>query len=168
MQRTAIALILTLLVFCQVGSVWTLFSTAIWLHKQNKAVRLADQSRWEEFSLSKTQFESWLQGDDEIEINNKLYDIVSIDQTKDQVIIIAVADHAENKMKRTLSCLQKDQSGWSQLAKRAQEFSFSNFRPEKTLRFSFVKGLPQKEYYQFAENLLCKGLQKLPDQPPSF
>jgi hypothetical protein len=71
MHRKALAIILTLLVFCQVGAVWTLFSTAIWLHKQNKEARLAEQSRWEEFSISETQFESWLEGDDEIEINNK-------------------------------------------------------------------------------------------------
>jgi hypothetical protein len=167
MQRTVIALILTLLVFCQVGSVWTLFSTAIWLHKQNKAVRLADQSLWEEFSLSNTQFESWLAGDDEIEINNKLYDIVSIDQTRDRVIIIAVADHAENKMKRTLSGLQDEESGWSQLAKRTQEFSASVFRPEMTLQISRPAGTLSQIYFHFVDNQLCEGLQRLPEQPPT-
>jgi hypothetical protein len=167
MQRKVLALILTLLVFCQVGSVWTLFSTAIWLHKKNKAIRLADQSRWEEFSLSKTQFESWLEGDDEIEINNKLYDIVSIDQTRDQVIIIAVADHAENKMKRTLSGLQDEDSGWSQLAKRTQEFSSSVFRPEKALHIPKAASISPEIYFHFADNRLCKGLRFLPDQPPT-
>jgi hypothetical protein len=167
MQRTVIALILTLLVFCQVGSVWTLFSTAIWLHKQNKAVRLADQSRWEEFSLSNTQYESWLEGDDEIEINDKLYDIVSINQTRDRVIIIAVADHAENKMKRTLSGLQEEESGWSQLAKRTQEFSTSVFRPEKTLHIQRTATILPKIHFHFSDNRLCKGLQYLPEQPPT-
>jgi hypothetical protein len=167
MHRKALAIILTLLVFCQVGAVWTLFSTAIWLHKQNKEARLADQSRWEEFSISETQFESWLEGDDEIEINNKLYDIVSIDRMGAQVNIVAVADHAENKMKRTLSGLQHEESGWSQLAKHAQEYSTSFFRPENTLQISRPVGIVPQIYFHFVDNQLCEGLRRLAEQPPT-
>jgi hypothetical protein len=167
MFRQTIALVLTLLVVCQIGAVWTIFSTAIWIHQQNKAVRLSDQSRWEQFSLTAQQFESQLEGESEIEINDQLYDVVAIERVGAQVNIIAVADDAENKMRQTLIGLQKEETGWSQLAKRAQAFSFSAFYPEKSLEVFQQTSELQTVYFQYHDNHLCRGLQRLPEIPPA-
>ena len=167
MPRKAISITLLFLVLCHVGATWTIFSAALWIHKQNKELRLSDETRWEKFSLSAAVFESSLIEENEIEIDNQLFDIVSIERHGDSISVIAVADHAENKMRRTLSGLQSEKTGWSQLAKQAQSFAFSVFQPEKTLRISLRGNVLCSVFFQMQENNACQGEPTVLDQPPS-
>ena len=156
-----------ILVIGQIGAAWTVFSTAIWIHQQNKQARLSDKGKWEEFVLSSAEFESRLIEDDEIELDAKLYDIVFVQRVGSQVIITAVADHAENKMKKTLDGLQQEETGWSELAKCAQAFSMSIFCPEKTLQVNIPPSTAAVTYFTFAANNFFKGIFCIPDQPPA-
>lgn len=167
MLRKAISITLLFLILYHVISTWTIFSAALWLHKQNKELRLSDKTRWEEFALSLAVFESSLIEEDEIEIGDQLFDIVSIERNGEFINVIAVADYAENKMRRTLSGLQSEKTGWSQLAKQGQSFAFSVFQPEKTLRISSQANVSCSAFFHMQENNLCKGERTVLDQPPS-
>ena len=167
MLRKAISITLLFLVLCHVVSTWTIFSAALWIHKQNKEFRLSDKTRWKEFSLSAAIFESSLIEEDEIEIDDQLFDIVSIERNGEFINVIAVADYAENKMRRTLSGLQREKTGWSQLAKQGQSFAFSVFQPEKTLRIYSQANVSCCDFFNMPENNLCKGEGTVLDQPPS-
>jgi len=167
MLRKIAAPFLIVLVVCQVGAAWTVFSTAIWIHKQTKESRLADKEKWEEFVLTRDEFDASLLDENEIEIKGLLYDIVTFQELDGMVTITAVADHAENKMKRTLSGLQKEDTGWSEVAKRVQSFSLAVYHPEQTLRF-YAPHLPSDESYtSFPKYDLSEGFLLKKDQPPT-
>jgi len=168
MPRKALSIILLAIIFGHLGAMWTLYSAAIWLHKQNKEARLSDKSRWEEVTLSSAAFEAGMVEKDEIEIENQLYDIVSIYRDGETIKLVVVADHAENKMKRTLGGLQKEKTGWSNLAKQAQSFALSLFHPESTLRISSKRLVLEPVYFHSQENLICEGSYTVPDQPPAI
>jgi hypothetical protein len=106
--------------------------------------------------------------EDEIEIDNQLFDIVWVHQEGESIKLILVADHAENKMKRTLSGLQKEKTGWSQFAQLAQSYAFSLFHPESTLIISRERFALERVYFNAQENLICKGNQNVPEQPPAI
>ena len=167
MPRKGISITLLFLVLCHVGATWTIFSAALWIHKQNKEFRLSDETRWEKFSLSAAVFESSLIEENEIEIDNQVFDIISIERNGDSISVLAVADHAENKMRRTLNGFQSEKTGWSQLARQAQLFAFSPFQPEKTLRISLRGNVLCSVFFQIQENNACKGKPTVLDQPPS-
>jgi hypothetical protein len=155
------------LVICHIGAAWTLFSTAIWVHKQNKQSRLADKERWVEFILTAYEFDSQLVEEDEIEIEGQLYDIVSSQKSNGMVTITAVADQAENKMKRTLSGLQKEETGWSEVAKRAQLFSMAVFHPEKNLQFFPYTYNLRASFFHYPDNNFSEGFPGTQYQPPA-
>jgi hypothetical protein len=167
MLRKIAAPLLIALVICQIGAAWTVFSTAIWIHKQNKQARLADKKKWEEFQLTALEFEASLVDESEIEIKGQLYDIVTSQELDGIVKITAVADRAENKMKRTLSGLQKEDSGWSEVAKQVQSFSAAVYRPAQTL-FFWASNFPTDTcYIHYPEVNNSKGFPKNIDQPPT-
>jgi hypothetical protein len=167
MRRKALSLILLAIVVSHLGAAWTLYSAALWLHKQNKELRLSDTTRWVEMTLSTNVFEESLVEEDEIEIDNQLFDIVSSYRDGDTIKLIAVADHAENKIRRTLSGLQNEKTGWSQLAKQAQSFAFSFFQPEKTLSVSLPDNVSCRAFFNNQKNNLLKGEPTILEQPPS-
>ena len=168
MHRKALSIILLAIVIGHLGAMWAIYSTAIWLHKQTKEARLADKTRWEEISLSSAAFEASLVEKDEIEIENQLYDIVTFYRDGETIKLVVVADHAENKMKRTLGGLQKEKTGWSHLAKQAQSFALSIFHPESTLRISSKICVLEPVYFHSQEYLICEGNYSVPDQPPAI
>jgi hypothetical protein len=168
MLRKTLGPVMIVLVICQIGAAWTLFSTAIWIHKQNKQSRLADKGRWEQFIMTTYEFESTLIEECEIEIKGQLYDIVSSEISDGMVTITAVADHAENKMKRTLRGLQKEETGWSEVAKKAQLFSMAVFHPEKNLQFFGHTFLITTEYFHYPDNNFSEGFLGRQVQPPTL
>jgi hypothetical protein len=159
--------LLALLLICQIGAVWSVFSTAMWLHKQHKQSRLADKSQWVGFTFSTSELESRLIEEDEFEIDGILYDIVSIRPFESGVEVTAVSDHAENKMKRTLHNLQNEKTGWSELAKLAQSFSYSVFRPEQGLRIAMPVFKIEITYFNYPDNNCHRGLPRIPELPPA-
>ena len=167
-RMQSLAYLLIILVLYQVGAAWTIYSAAIWIHKKNKEFRLSDTSRWETFSLSQTEYEALLIEEDEIEMNGKLYDIVTRKQCANRIEIVVVADQAENKMKRTLKALQNEGTGWSELTKRAQAFGMSVFSPEKSLNVDirpFV--INTVSYFTYSEDNFQKGVLGVLEQPPA-
>jgi hypothetical protein len=157
-----------ILMICQIGAAWTVFSTALWIHKQNKQARLSDEGHWEEFVISVADFESNLIEDDEIELDGMMYDIVFTEHVNGMIVLTAVADQAENKMKRTLNALQKEETGWSELTKRAQAFGMTVFCPEKSLKLDIRPFLiTALSYFSYTENSFQKGIISILEEPPA-
>ena len=167
-RKLSLAYLLIILVLYQIGAAWTIYSAAIWIHKENKEFRLSDTSRWETFSLSQTEYEALLIEEDEIQMNGKLYDIVTRKHCANRIEIVVVADHAENKMKRTLKALQKDETGWSEFTKRAQAFGMSVFSPEKSLSVDIrLFTITTLTYFTYSEDNFQKGILGVLEQPPA-
>ncbi len=136
MQVRGIAAILTLLVLSQIGGAWMVYTTALLVHKQNKESRLLDISKRVQIALSLSEYQSSLVEEGEIFFENRLYDVVSVLKNGENVLVIAVPDHAENKLKRTLNGLQNETTGWSEFANLATAFSITTFIQEPTLTFN--------------------------------
>jgi hypothetical protein len=128
-QRITSSLLVALVV-CQIGGTWMVYSTALWLHKQKKELRLADSSKWTILELTYSEFSDALVEKGELRVNEALFDIVSYQLNGDIVCIVAVPDATENKLRNTLDGLQNDDTGWSHLAKQAQAFSMTPFITE--------------------------------------
>jgi hypothetical protein len=122
-----LALLLTLCILSQVGGIWVLYTTAIAVHKQNKELRMSDQSKWIARVFSLDSFHALLEGEDELVIDGVMFDIVSATEHNSLVTAILVEDRAENKLKNTLSGIQKSHSGWSETARMAVSFGISPY-----------------------------------------
>jgi len=133
MHRKSIAAILVLLVLGQIGGAWMIYTTALWVHKTNRESRLLDVSKRVLFELPASEYRAAIVEEGEIVIQNRLYDVVSVAENGETVLIVAIPDQAENKMKRTLSGLQNETTGWSQLSKLASAFSMTVFIQESIL-----------------------------------
>jgi hypothetical protein len=138
MHVRSIAAILTLLVLSQIGGAWMVYTTALLVHKQNKESRLSDESKRVQIALPLSEYQSALVEEGEILFENRLYDVVSVLEIGEHVLITAVPDHAENKLKRTLSGLQNETTGWSEFANLASAFSITTFIQEPTLTFNSI------------------------------
>jgi hypothetical protein len=68
------------------------------------------------------------------------------------VIVLAIPDHAENKMKRTLNGLQNETTGWSQLSKLASSFSLTVFVQETILVLESTLIKPNIRHSYFYSN----------------
>lgn len=167
MFRKCAAYLMTILVISQIGAAWTVFSTARWIHKQNKQARLSDKSHWEEFHLSHAEYEASIVEEGEIEIQGQLYDVVSTRMQNGRYSITAVADNAENKLNKTLNGLHSDSTGWSEIAKQAQLFSTALFLPEKNLRLLNPNFALNISYFQISNNGFNKGFLRTQEQPPA-
>jgi hypothetical protein len=166
MRLKYVAILLSILVVCQIGAAWTIYSTAIWLHKQSKQSRISDVNKWEHFRLSASDFETWKIEDDEIEIEHILYDIVFIEESGNDVEIFAVADEKENKMKRTLNGLQNESSGWSEFTNLAQAFSLTFYETETAVQLPATYFESKTVYFSRYHERLCRGINRNPMQPP--
>lgn len=133
MQTRGTAAMLILLVLSQIGGAWMVYTTALWVHKTNRETRLLDISKRVQFELTIAEYQEALVEEGEIIIQNRLYDVVSVSENGENVIVLAIPDHAENKMKRTLNGLQNETTGWSQLSKLASSFSMTVFVQETIL-----------------------------------
>jgi hypothetical protein len=118
--------------------------------------------------ISVADFESNLIEDDEIELDGMMYDIVFTEHVNGMIVLTAVADQAENKMKRTLNALQKEETGWSELTKRAQAFGMTVFCPEKSLKLDIRPFLiTALSYFSYTENSFQKGIISILEEPPA-
>jgi|GEM_PF-5421480 len=133
MQVRGIAAILIALVLSQIGGAWMVYTTALLVHKQSRESRLLDVSKRVQIALPVAEYQSAVIEEGEILFENRLYDVVSVSENGENVIVIAVPDHAENKLKRTLNGLQRECTGWSELANLASAFSITSFVQEPIL-----------------------------------
>jgi cell division protein FtsL len=139
MNLRALTVLLIALILAQLGGVWMVYSTALVIHKQNKEHRLADQSKWQTFELSPEAIKLQLVKDDEIIIDGQLYDIVQISYQPTVVHVVATPDKAENKLKNSLSRLQSECGGWSDIANRVQTFAATSYIPAQINCFCAIK-----------------------------
>jgi hypothetical protein len=109
------------------------YTTALWVHKTNRESRLLQASKRVQFVLTASEYRAALVEEEEVVIHNRMYDVVSVSENCENVIVIAVPDDAENKLKRTLNELQKESTGWSELANLASAFSITSFIQEPIL-----------------------------------
>ena len=158
MNLRALTVLLIALILAQLGGVWMVYSTALVIHKQNKEHRLADQSKWQTFELSPEAIKLQLVKDDEIIIDGQLYDIVQISYQPTVVHVVATPDKAENKLKNSLSRLQSECGGWSDIAKRVQAFAAISYVPSQVLRLcpieQFETSLEHQAHYRFGNSYL--------------
>ena len=139
MKLRAIIILMIALILAQLGGVWMVYSTALAIHKQNKEHRMADQSKWQTFELSLDAFEHQRVEDDEIMIDGQIHDIVKISYQPTLVRVVAIPDKAENKLKNSLSRLQSECCGWSDIAKRVQTFAATSYIPSQINCFCAIK-----------------------------
>lgn len=115
------------LMLTQVAGMWFIYTTALFLHQELKAIRLSDCGKWEELNLTQDEFERSVKEEEELIVDGVFYDLVSVQHTPEGIRAIAVRDTGENKLQATLDSIQHDTNGWSALAHLAFEFSFSPF-----------------------------------------
>jgi hypothetical protein len=168
MQVRGIAAILTLLVLSQIGGAWMVYTTALLVHKQNKESRLLDVSKRVQIALSVTEYQSALVEEGEILFENRLYDVVSVLEIGEHVLITAVPDHAENKLKRTLSGLQNETTGWSKLANLASAFSMTVFIQEMILVIERMVIQPTIQHSYFYSNSRDQLNPSAIERPPAI
>jgi hypothetical protein len=126
------ALILSICLFSQIGGIWMVYTAAIVIHKQNKELRISDSSKWITRVLSHEQFYAFREGQDELMIDGVMFDIVSVAEHGSIVTAVMVEDGAENKLKNTLTGIQRSNHGWSETAKMAASFGLSPYLPANT------------------------------------
>jgi hypothetical protein len=164
-----IALLLTLCILSQVGGIWVLYTTAIAVHKQNKELRMSDQSKWITRVFSIEGFHAHLEGEDELVIDGVIFDIVSATEHDSRVSATLVEDHAENKLKNTLSGIQKSNNGWSETAQMAVSFGISPYvmpvQPEMAEHFNPSTEI---EHASFFPVLPMTNVLRSIDHPPSL
>jgi hypothetical protein len=152
MQTRGTAAILILLVLSQIGGAWMVYTTALWVHKTNRDTRLLDTSKRVQLELTVAEYREALVEEGEIVIQNRLFDVVSVSENGENVIVLAIPDHAENKMKRTLNGLQNETTGWSQLSKLASSFSLTVFVQETILVLESTLIQPNIRHSYFYSN----------------
>lgn len=167
MFRRAISVILIFVVIAQIGAMWAVLTSALWVHKQTKEMRMSNSSLWVRFNFSDSEWKEFGSEKDEIEIEGKLYDIVSIIRADDVVEIIAVADHAEEDLKRNLSGLNSKAPDFSNLARLACSFSLTPYHVEETFQFAFLHYPIETSHCDIPAECICKGIYPNPEQPPA-
>lgn len=167
MHRRIVSYILAILIVSQIGGVWVVYTTAIWLHKQNKNARLADQSKWQHFELSPAAFESFRLEEDEVMLNGQLFDIVAIKTTSQGLVITATPDYAENKLVRTLQGFQRENNGWSEFARLAQLFSLTLYETN-TQQIEVLEGFEtKKRHHAYYITHFSRWVRTKEEQPPA-
>ncbi len=125
MSRLPVAITLIILISLQMGGIWMIYTTAIIMHRQQKALRLADVSKRVELTLDASTYADCLIEENEISYLGMHYDVLSISFSNEEVRVLAVPDPAENKLHRTLENIRHQSSGWSALAHLVTDFSQS-------------------------------------------
>lgn len=125
MSRLPVAITLIILISLQMGGMWMIYTTAIIMHRQQKALRLADVSKRVELTLDASTYADCLIEENEISYLGMHYDVLSISFSNEEVRVLAVPDPAENKLHRTLENIRHQSSGWSALAHLVTDFSQS-------------------------------------------
>ena len=168
MFRKAVAVILISVVVAQIGAMWAVLTSAIWVHKQTKELRMTNPDLWVCFNLSNSELEELGREKDELVINGKLYDIVSIHSTGATFEVIAVADEREDTMKRNLSGLHSKKTDFTDLARLACTFSLTLYHPEDMLGVSLHRFAPEKPLCEISAEGTRKGIYWNPGQPPTI
>jgi hypothetical protein len=168
MQTRGTAAILILLVISQIGGAWMVYTTALWVHKTNRETRLLDISKGVQFELTVADYREALVEEGEIVIQNRLYDIVSVSENGENLIVLAIPDHTENKMKRTLNGLQNETTGWSQLSKLASAFSMTVFVQETILVLESTVIQPTIRHSYFYSNSRNQLNPSAIERPPAI
>ncbi len=125
MKRKTLVILLVVCILSQIGGTWMIYTTALAIHKQNKKLRISDQSHWITQVLTPKEFKAQQEGNEELVIAGRIFDIVSVTVGSSTVTVTMVEDKAENKLKRTLEGLQRSSSGWSEMAKKIAAFGTS-------------------------------------------
>ena len=159
---------LILLVLSQIGGAWMVYTTALWVHKTNRESRLLDVSKRVQFELPASEYRAAIVEEGEIVIQGRLFDIVSVSENGEKVIVVAIPDQAENKMKRTLSGLQNETTGWSQLSKLASAFSMTVFIQETILVIERTVIQPNIRHSYFYSNSLDQLNPSAIERPPAI
>jgi hypothetical protein len=167
MPRKSIAAILILLALSQIGGAWMVYTTALWVHKTNRESRLLQASKRVQFVLTASEYRAALVEEEEIVIHNRMYDVVSVSENCENVIVIAVPDDAENKLKRTLNELQKESTGWSELANLASAFSITSFIQEPILTMRCLLIPMILTHSSFCLTPVAKGSDLAIEHPPA-
>lgn len=139
MRRLPVAIVLITLIFLQLGGVWMMYTTAIVIHRQQKALRLGDVSKRVELILDASTYATCLIEEDEICFKGMHYDVLSVSCSTDFVRVVAVPDPAENKLHRTLTNLRHQSTGWSRLAHLASVFSQSIYIPSSLVELELPR-----------------------------
>jgi hypothetical protein len=124
--RLSIVLLITLITL-QVGGIWSIYSTALLLHKQSKCIRLADSNQWIEFGLTTEEFQLSTVEDGELLIDGQFYDVVDTSRIGNLVHVRVVRDAAEYKLTVIVKGVQQQNHGWSAVAKYASSLSISPY-----------------------------------------
>lgn len=125
MKRKTLVILLVVCILSQIGGTWMIYTTALAIHKQNKKLRISDQSHWITQVLTLKEFKAQQEGNEELVIAGRIFDIVSVTEGSSTITVTMVEDKAENKLKRTLEGLQRSSSGWSEMAKKIAAFGTS-------------------------------------------
>jgi hypothetical protein len=167
MFRKALAVVLVAIVIGQLGAMWAVLVSAIWVHKQAKEIRISNPQLWEHLSLSESEFLQFSREDDELEIDGKLYDIVELNQMDECFEVIAVADHVEQNMKRNLGGLEQTENQLNDWAKIACAFSLAVCQPEEMEEISHFLSDMEVSPCTHPNDFLRKGIFNRPEQPPN-
>ena len=138
MSRLPVAITLIILISLQMGGMWMMYTTAIIMHRQQKALRLADVSKRVELTLDAATYAACLIEENEISYLGMHYDVLSTSFSNEEVRVLAVPDPAENKLHRTLENIRHQSSGWSALAHLATDFSQSIYIPSSPIELDLA------------------------------
>jgi hypothetical protein len=138
MRRLPVAILLITIIFLQIGGMWMIYTTAIVLHRQQKALRLGDVSKRVELTLDASTYAACLIEENEICYRGMHYDVLSISLSNEVVRVLAVPDPAENKLHRTLENIRHQSTGWSALAHLANDFSQCIYIPSSPIELELA------------------------------
>ena len=167
MSRLPVAITLIILISLQMGGMWMMYTTAIIMHRQQKALRLADVSKRGELTLDAATYAACLIEENEISYLGMHYDVLSTSFSNEEVRVLAVPDPAENKLHRTLENIRHQSSGWSALAHLATDFSQSIYIPATTIELELpIRGFEGRLVFPQVGNTLCRPFFPEHTHPP--
>ena len=126
-----------LLLSMQIVGIWGIYSAGLILHKQTKEMRLNNSNQWVEFVFTPEEYRKICSENGELMIEGRLYDLVKSEVTSTYAKITAIADVEEEILNATITQIQSNKHGWSNMAKYAVELSLSPFTLHPFLAFKF-------------------------------
>ena len=157
MRRLPVAILLITLIFLQLGGMWMIYTTAIVMHRQQKALRLGDVSNRIELTLDASTYTACHIEENEICYRGMHYDVLSISLSNEVVRVLAVPDPAENKLHRTLENIRHQSTGWSALAHLATAFSQSIYIPSTPIELELSpRGIEGLLVFPQVGSTLCR------------
>jgi hypothetical protein len=119
----------------QIVGIWGIYSAGLIIHKQTKEIRLTNSNEWVEFNFTPEEFREICIENGELIIEGRLYDLVKSEVTSTYAKITVIADVEEEILNATITQIQSNKHGWSDMAKYAVELSLSPFTLHPFLAF---------------------------------